>query len=36
MLINDLVQLEASGGYLSFGQNGLDVWEGKLQLSFGF
>jgi len=36
MLINDSVQVEASGGYLSFGQSGLDVWEGKLQVSFGF
>ncbi|PWK65654.1 outer membrane autotransporter protein [Aminobacter sp. AP02] len=36
MLFNNSVQVEASGGYLSFGQNGLDVWEGKLQVSFGF
>ena len=26
----------ASVGYLSFAQNGLDVWEGKLRLSVGF
>ena len=36
MLLNDSVQDEASGGYLSFGQSGLDVWEGKFQISFGF
>ena len=36
MLLNDSVQVEASGGYLSLGQSGLDVWEGKLQVSFGF
>jgi outer membrane autotransporter protein len=35
-LLNNSVQVEASGGYLSFGQNGLDVWEGKFQVSFGF
>ena len=35
-LIAENFQIDASGGYLSFGQNGLDVWEGKLQLSYGF
>ena len=28
--------VEASVGYLSFGQNDLNVWEGKLRLSVGF
>jgi outer membrane autotransporter protein len=28
--------LEASIGYLSFGQPSLDVWEGRLRLSLGF
>ena len=36
MLLNNSVQVEASGGYLSFGQSGLDIWEGKFQISFGF
>ncbi len=36
MLITDRLQLEASGGYLSFGQNGLDVWEGRLKLAYAF
>ncbi len=36
MLLNNTVQVEASGGYLSFGQSGLDIWEGKFQISFGF
>lgn len=30
------LQLEATAGYLSFGQNDLDAWEGKLRLSYGF
>jgi hypothetical protein len=29
-------RLKPLGRDLSFGQNGLDVWEGKLQVSFGF
>ncbi|MBZ9655771.1 autotransporter outer membrane beta-barrel domain-containing protein [Phyllobacterium lublinensis] len=36
MLLTDSFQLEASAGYLSFGQGGLDVWEGKLHLSYAF
>lgn len=36
ILLDNSVQVEASGGYLSLGQSGLDVWEGKFQVSFGF
>jgi hypothetical protein len=36
MLISDAVLLEARVGYLSFGQGGLDVVEGRLHLSFSF
>ncbi|MDE4552962.1 autotransporter domain-containing protein [Sinorhizobium meliloti] len=36
MLLNDNLQIEATGGYLSFGQEDLDVWEGKLHLSWSF
>jgi outer membrane autotransporter protein len=36
MLLSNSLQLEASGGYLSFGQSGLDIWEGKLELSMSF
>ncbi len=36
MLVNDNLQIEATGGYLSFGQNDLDVWEGKLHISWSF
>ncbi len=36
MLLNNSVQIEATGGYLSFGQSGLDIWEGKLHVSYGF
>lgn len=32
MLLNDNLQIEATGGYLSLGQEDLDVWEGKLHL----
>ncbi|RZT94980.1 hypothetical protein [Rivibacter subsaxonicus] len=28
--------VEASLGYLSIGQNGLDTWEGRLFVSYGF
>ncbi|GAU86063.1 hypothetical protein BIWAKO_06011 [Bosea sp. BIWAKO-01] len=35
-LISSSVQVEASAGYLSFGQQGLDVWEGRLNLSYRF
>jgi outer membrane autotransporter protein len=28
--------IESSVGYLSLGQNGLDIWEGRLYLSFAF
>ena len=36
MLLTNALQLEASAGYLSFGQDGLDIWEGKLHLSYAF
>jgi hypothetical protein len=36
MAVNDSFRLEAAGGYLSFNQPGLDVWEAKLNLSYGF
>jgi hypothetical protein len=36
MAVNDSFRLEATGGYLSFNQPGLDVWEGKLNLSYAF
>ncbi len=36
MLVNDNLQIEATGGYLSFGQDDLDVWEGKLHISWSF
>ena len=36
MLLNESVQVDASAGYLSFGQDDLNIWEGKLQVSFGF
>jgi len=28
--------IEAAGAYLSIGRNGLDVWEGKFRVSYGF
>jgi outer membrane autotransporter protein len=36
MMVSDATLVEASAGYLSFGQDGLDVWEGRFFLSFGF
>ncbi|OCP21264.1 MULTISPECIES: autotransporter domain-containing protein [unclassified Ensifer] len=36
MLLSEALQLEASAGYLSFGQNDLDVWDGKIELSVSF
>ncbi|NRP19316.1 hypothetical protein LPJGGPFB_02571 [Ensifer adhaerens] len=36
MLITNALQLEASAGYLSFGQANLDVWDCKLDLSVSF
>ncbi|UWU16866.1 autotransporter domain-containing protein (plasmid) [Rhizobium sullae] len=36
MLLNDNLQIEATGGYLSFGQKDLDAWEGKLHVSWSF
>lgn len=36
MLISDSVLIEARAGYLSFGQSGLDVVEGRLHLAFSF
>lgn len=35
-LVNKEVIVDASGGYLSFGQNGLDVWHGRLAVSWLF
>jgi|GEM_PF-1911854 len=35
-LISENVTLNAEGGYLSFGQNGLNVWEGELRIAIGF
>ena len=35
-LISETAFLEASAGYLSIGQDGLDAWEGRLYASFGF
>ncbi len=35
-LIAENVTLDAKGGYLSLGQNGLDVWEGQLRVAIGF
>ena len=28
--------IEVAGGYLSIGRNGLDIWEGKFRVSYGF
>lgn len=36
MLLSDAVLLEARAGYLSFGQSGLDVVEGRLHVAFSF
>ncbi|WP_234838981.1 autotransporter outer membrane beta-barrel domain-containing protein [Sinorhizobium meliloti] len=36
MLLNDNLQIEATGGYLSLGQDDLDIWEGKLHVSWSF
>ena len=36
MLLTDTILLEASAGYLSFGQNGLDVIEARVHVSFSF
>jgi hypothetical protein len=35
-VIANRVQVDVAGGYLSFGQNNLDIWEGKVNISFGF
>jgi hypothetical protein len=35
-LLSENVTLDAKGGYLSLGQNGLDVWEGQLRIAIGF
>jgi hypothetical protein len=35
-LLAENVTLDARGGYLSLGQNGLDVWEGQLRVAIGF
>ena len=36
LLAADNVLVEANPGYLSFGQNGLDIWEGMFRISIGF
>ena len=36
MLVRDNVQVDVAGGYLSIGQDGLDIWEGKVLVSVGF
>ena len=36
MLLTNNVQVDASAGYLSFAQNGLDVWESKLRSRSAF
>lgn len=37
MLLTNALQLEAGGvSYLSFGQCDLDIWEGKLHVSYAF
>ncbi len=36
MLVSETTLVEASAGYLSFGQKDLDVWEGRFYISFGF
>ncbi|RVM46301.1 autotransporter domain-containing protein [Sinorhizobium meliloti] len=36
MLLNDNLQIEATAGYLSLGQDDLDIWEGKLHVSWSF
>jgi len=35
-LVSPDVFIDTSVGYLSFGQNGLDVWEGRIMLSVAF
>lgn len=35
-LISKVLLLDVSGAYLSFGQSGLSVWEGRLFLSYSF
>ena len=36
MQLPNAALIEASVGYLSLGMRGLDIWEGRLQFSFGF
>ena len=36
VLLNDNLQIEATGGYLSLGQKDLDVWQGKLHVAWSF
>ena len=36
MSVFNSVLLEAGAGYLSLGQPGLDIWQGKFRLSYGF
>jgi hypothetical protein len=36
MSIANALLVELAGGYLSIGHKGLDVWEGKLRVSYGF
>lgn len=35
-LVAENLQIDASAGYLSIGHDDLNVWEGKLQISYGF
>ncbi|TYC64156.1 autotransporter outer membrane beta-barrel domain-containing protein [Rhodobacterales bacterium] len=35
-LVAENVSLDARGGYLSFGQNGLDVWKAQVRVAIGF
>lgn len=36
VLLSDTVLIEATAGYLSFGQSGLDVVEARIHLSVSF
>ena len=35
-LVSDKMVVDVSGGYLSLGQNGLDIWEGKVAFQWLF
>jgi hypothetical protein len=32
----DRIAFDVGAGYLSIGQNGLDIWEAKARVSFAF